>query len=748
MGSEILVLSALTGVVVLAVVSMHVVGRRAARTVDRVNDLLERNEARFQAMVRDSSDIMAIVDAYGQLTYTSPATERILGLDSESLVGMNTFDLIHPEDRPRFLRAFESAKAHGDAAESVEFRMHHADGGWRTIEAMSTNLLHDPAIEGLVVSARDVTDRRRAEAELREAQERFRSAFEHAPIGMALMTLDGKLFRVNRAMVQILGRSTEDLLRAGIRDLVHADDLEACAEVLGRLLSEEVPSWQLELRYVHHDGHPVWVALSTSIVRDVNANPLYFVLQLEDITERKANGEALAHQAIHDPLTGLPNRMLFVDRLGRELSRAATMRQRIAVLFLDLDRFKVVNDSLGHSAGDRLLVAVADRLSGAMHPDDVVARFGGDEFVVMCQNVTSGEVAELTAERLSSVIAKPFALVEGEVFVTASIGIAVSDGQNETPETLLRNADAAMYRAKENGRDRAEFFDAPTHHRAVDDLRTDSALHRAIERGELRMHYQPLLELTRGRLIGFEALIRWQHPERGLVPPSEFIPLAEETGLIVPLGMWALEEACRQAAAWHQESSDGTRLSISVNLSPRQLAEPSLPNEVARVLSETRIHPDAVWLEITEATLMRDVESALSALNALRALGLHLSVDDFGTGYSSLAYLERLPVESLKIDRSFVSGVGHRSDSTAITTAIVSLAHGLNLKTIAEGIEQPHQLERLQSMGCELGQGFLLGAPRPPEFYGADPVLALSVRRSAAAATSPRRTDRALPVSA
>ena len=345
MGAEILVLSALAGVFVLAVVSMQVVGRRAARTVDRVNDLLERNEARFQAMVRDSSDIMAIVDAYGQLTYASPATERILGLDPESLVGMNTFDLIHPEDRPRFLRAFESAKAHGDTTESVEFRMHHADGGWRTIEAMSTNLLHDPAIEGLVVSARDVTDRRRAEAELREAQERFRSAFEHAPIGMALMTLDGKLFRVNRAMVHILGRSTEDLLRAGIRDLVHVDDLEACAEVLGRLLSDEVPSCQLELRYVHHDGHPVWVALSTSIVRDVNANPLYFVLQLEDITERKASGEALAHQAIHDPLTGLPNRMLFVDRLGRELSRAAGMHQRVAVLFLDLDRFKVVNRS-------------------------------------------------------------------------------------------------------------------------------------------------------------------------------------------------------------------------------------------------------------------------------------------------------------------------------------------------------------------------------------------------------------------
>ncbi len=729
----VLVLSALSGVVVLALVSMKRVGRRAASTVDRVTELLERNEARFRAMVRDSSDIMAIIDEHGYLTYASPATERILGLDAEALVGTNTFDLIHPEDRPRALHAFEVATSDPDGADRVEFRMNHADGGWRTIEAVSTNLLQDPAIAGLVVSARDVTDRRRAEAELREAQERFRSAFEHAPIGMALMALDGRFFRVNRAMVQILGRSTEELLRTTVRDLTHPDDHEACAEALGRLLSGQAPSWQLELRFIHHDGHPVWVSLSWSLVRDLHGDALYFVCQMEDITERKASGEALAHQAIHDPLTGLPNRTLFVDRLGRELTRATAMHKRMAVLFLDLDRFKVVNDSLGHSAGDRLLVAVADRLSGAMRPDDVVARFGGDEFTVLCQNVTSVETAELIAERIAEVIAKPVPLVEGEVFVTASIGIAMSDGQGDTPETLLRNADAAMYSAKENGRDRVEVFDIPTHHRAVDDLRIGNALHRAIERGELRMHYQPVLDIARGTLTGFEALIRWQHPERGLVPPSEFIPLAEETGLIVPLGAWALEESCRQAMQWHQASSDGIRLSISVNLSPRQLAEPSFPNEVARVLSQTGLYPDSLWLEITETTLMRDVESALSALGALRALGLHLAIDDFGTGYSSMAYLERLPVESLKIDRSFVAGVGRRSDSSAIATAIVSLAHALRLKTVAEGIEQPEQLDWLRSIGCELGQGYLFGPARPAEFYGADPFQSMRVRRRSTA---------------
>jgi diguanylate cyclase (GGDEF)-like protein/PAS domain S-box-containing protein len=600
------------------------------------------------------------------------------------------------------------------------------------MEAVATSLLDDPAVEGVVISARDLTDRRRAEAELREAQERFRSAFEHAPIGMALASLDGRLFRVNRALVQILGRGESELLASSITDLSHPDDRDVYREAMGRLLSGTTASCQLEQRYLDHDGHPVWVSLSASLVRDVNDDPLYVVSQIEDITERKASGEALAHQAIHDPLTGLPNRLAFVQRLGRELTRAEERHERVAVLFLDLDRFKVVNDSLGHSAGDRLLVAVADRISGAMGPTDVVARFGGDEFTIMCLNVTSEETAELVAERLAEEIARPVALMEGEVFVTASVGIALSGSVGDSPETLLRNADAAMYRAKDLGRDRAELFDARTHHRAIDDLRTGNALHRAIERGEMRVYYQPMISLDTGTLFGFEALIRWEHPERGLVPPMEFVPLAEETGLIVPLGTWALEEACRQAVRWHEAAPGQTPLSMSVNLSPRQLAEPALPNEVSRVLHETGVQPSSLWLEITESTLMRDAESAVSALGALRALGLHLSVDDFGTGYSSLAYLERLPVETLKIDRSFIEGVGVRADSTAIVDAIVSLARAFRLTTVAEGIETGEQLRGLRSMGCELGQGFLFGPALPADAYGHDPRLVVRPKPRAA----------------
>jgi diguanylate cyclase (GGDEF)-like protein/PAS domain S-box-containing protein len=710
----------LAAVVTFALAAMRVVGRRASATVERVRDLLDRNEARFQAMVRDSSDIMAIVGAGGELVYASPATEHILGLDTEALVGTSIFDLVHPDDRVRAAGAFDATRT-GRRSDRVEFRLRHADGGWRVMEAMATNLLDDPSVSGLVISARDLTDRRRAEAELREAQERFRSAFEHAPIGMALMAVDGRFVRVNRALVEILGRPGPELVGARVVDLIHPDDLPRLRASIRSLLANEVASAQLEQRYVHHDGHPVWIAVSVSLVRDLQGSALYFVCQMEDVTERRASGEALAHQAIHDPLTGLPNRLQFVERLERELARAAVNHERIAVLFLDLDHFKVVNDSLGHSAGDRLLVAVADRLNASVRPDDIVARFGGDEFTVICTNVRSEEMAELVGERLIATLSTPVALVEGEVFVTASVGIALSSGDNDTSEMLLRNADAAMYRAKELGRRRCELFDARTRHHAVDSLRTGNALHGAIERGEMRVYYQPVVRLSDGGLHGFEALVRWEHPRRGLVPPAEFIPVAEETGLIVPLGTWVLREACTQLARWHDTARGGEHLTMSVNLSPRQLAEPGLPGEFASVLHETAVRADSVWLEITETTLMRDPASAVDVLDALRVLGLHLAVDDFGSGYSSLAYLERLPVEALKIDRAFVEGIGQREDRGAIATAIVSLARALRLRTVAEGIETADQLGGLQALGCELGQGYLFGAARPAESFGGDP---------------------------
>ncbi len=702
----------------------HERGQRHA--LEEAATRLRQSEGRLQALVRNSSDMIAIIDVRGMFTYVSPAAERLFGRPIDELLGGSPFPFIHPDDRDAVIATFTQAQDRPGEGDPVEFRVQLGDSTWRMLEAVANNLLDDPAIAGLVVNARDATERHRAERELRDAQERFRSAFEHAPIGMALSAIDGRFFRVNRALARMLGRAEDELLGASMLGLTHPDDRPQLVEATDRLLAGDVGTYQVEMRYLHVDGRAVWVGVSVSLVRDVAGQPLYMVSQAEDITERKASGERLAHQAIHDPLTGLPNRLLFVDRLRRALHDVDPQLHggigpppgHVAVLFLDLDHFKVVNDSLGHSAGDRLLVAVADRLRAAIRPDDTVARFGGDEFTVLCTGVPDVTTARELAERVAAAVCRPVQLAEGEVYVTASIGIALSGGELETPETLLRNADSAMYGAKDHGRSRAELFDTGSHDRAITTLRTGNELHRALERSELRLHYQPIVSLETGRITGFEALMRWEHPERGMVRPDEFIPLAEETGLIVPMGRWALQEACRQVAWWH---SRGALLTMSVNLSPRQLTESTLTDDFADILRRSKVDPDAIWLEITESTLMRDAESAVTTLGKLRALGVHLSVDDFGTGYSSMTYLKRFPVEALKVDRSFVDGLGEESGDTAICTAVVSLAHALGLRAVAEGVETAGQVAVLRQLGCEMAQGYLFGRPEPAASYGEHP---------------------------
>jgi diguanylate cyclase (GGDEF)-like protein/PAS domain S-box-containing protein len=688
--------------------------RAARRAVSDATVAVRRSEARLQALVRNSHDVIAIFHRDGRCVFASPSAERGLGRTVERLLAAPPFDFVHAEDRATVLSTFTAIGNHpGSVSSPFEFRVVHDDGTWHTLEAVATNLTDDPAVEGIVLNARDVTERRWAEAELREAQERFRSAFEHAPIGMALAGIDGELFRVNRALARMLGRAEDELLGVSVLDLTHPDDQATMRAHLDKLVVGEIPTYRIEQRYLHTDGREVWTAISASLVRDSVGTPMYVVHQIEDVTARRRDGERLAHQAIHDPLTGLPNRLLFVDRLRRAL--AEDPHGRTAVLFLDLDHFKVINDSLGHSAGDRLLVTIADRLRNAVRPHDTVARFGGDEFTVLCRDVPDERVAAEIAERIASAVSKPVHLSEGEVYVTISAGIALSGGDMETPETLLRNADAAMYGAKERGRARFEMYAAASRDQAVTHLRTGSELRRALELGELRVFYQPILNLETARISGFEALVRWEHPERGLVGPDQFIPLAEETGLVVPIGSWVLEQACRQAAQWH---ADGAPVSISVNLSPRQLAEPTLPATIAAVLDRSGVDPTRVWLEITESTLMRDAESAVSMLHALRSLGVRLAVDDFGTGYSSMTYLKRFPVDSLKVDRSFVDGLGREPEATAICTAVVSLAHALGMGAVAEGVETPEQLAALRALGCEHAQGYLFGRPAPAERFG------------------------------
>ncbi len=539
---------------------------------------------------------------------------------------------------------------------------------------------------------------RRSELALADAEERFRGSFEHAPIGMALATCDGVLVRVNQSFGDIVGHDPADMTGMAIRQLTHQEDWETNAAEIASLRDGETDSYQLEKRYIHADGHEVWVSVSSSCVRDENGRPSYMIGQIEDITERRQMRERLAHDAVHDLLTGLPNRSLFMDRLEQSLHRAQRGGQQVALYFLDLDRFKLINDSLGHEVGDRLLRRVADRLSRTVRKADTLARFGGDEFTVLCEVKDQDEAVEI-ARRLSTSMDQPLASADGEMFVSMSIGLALSGSGAESGPELLRNADVAMYRAKASGPSHIVIYREDEAADTVRRLRTSNELHRALERNELELHYQPQVDLHTKTMVGIEALARWRHPTRGLLLPGEFIPLAEDSGLIVPLGAWVVTEACRQTAEWNsgrgRAGQEDIRLNVSVNVSAQQIADPSFPREVAAALDASGLSPDKLWLEITESTLMGNGDLVISTMNALKDLGIHLEIDDFGTGYSSLSYLKRLPIETLKIDRSFIDELDTNAEDIAIVRAIIALGDALGLSVLAEGVERWSQAAQL-----------------------------------------------------
>jgi len=451
-----------------------------------------------------------------------------------------------------------------------------------------------------------------------------------------------------------------------------------------------------------------WLLLARGLIVTVLVTALVEVLQRR---RRYASALELAHQAVHDALTGLPNRLQVADRLEQALARAGRTGSDVTVLFIDLDRFKLINDGRGHAAGDELLVAVADRLRRVVRSGDVVARFGGDEFVVVCEDQTAALEASLVAGRILDALREPVMVDGQEIFLSASIGIAMADGTG-SPESLLRDADAAMYRAKEKGRARCEFFDATMRTEALDHLETQSALHRALERDELRVFYQPVVDLDSGAVAGVEALVRWQHPQHGLVSPASFIPLAEETGLIVPIGAWVLDQATAQLSRW-RERSWGRALTVNVNLSARQLRQPDLIPALMSALLESGTDPALLCLELTETTFMEDARSHREVLAGIQDLGVRLAIDDFGTGYSSLTYLKRLPVSVLKVDQVFVRGLGQDASDTAIVKSVIDLAHALGLVVVAEGVEDGDQVAHLRKLGCDLAQGYFFARPQP-----------------------------------
>jgi diguanylate cyclase (GGDEF)-like protein/PAS domain S-box-containing protein len=550
--------------------------------------------------------------------------------------------------------------------------------------------------------------------EMRDSESRFHSAFTHSAIGMALVSTEGKLLQANAALCVMLGFSESELLSADIGALTQPDDAEKLKRDLGHLVDGVISTVHMELRGRHKQDFDVWLSLNVSFFQDWNSRSRCLIFQVQDITHRRRAEAQLYHAAYHDTLTELPNRSHFNEQLRRAIAVVQHHPTRIfAVLFLDCDRFKVVNDSLGHKKGDELLVNVARRLQANLRPTDLIARLGGDEFAILVEDVRrETEVIEL-AERLQSSLRAPVRLGNTEVTTSVSIGITLSSIGYDDPEEILRDADIAMYKAKSQGRAQHALFDLTLHDKVSEQLRLEGELRRAVEQGQLRLFYQPLYSLKTRRLKGFEALVRWQHPERGLLSPGAFVPLAEETGLIVALGNWVLQEACRQLCEWESASGIVGALEMNVNVCGMQLAQSNFVGQVARVLRTTGAGPDQVNLEITESMLMENMVSAVPTLNRLRELGVKLSIDDFGTGYSSLSHLHSLPIDTLKIDRSFVQRLTDNEQGAEIVRTIVTLGKALGKQVLAEGIETEAQLRRLQELECELGQGYLFAKPLP-----------------------------------
>jgi diguanylate cyclase (GGDEF)-like protein/PAS domain S-box-containing protein len=541
-------------------------------------------------------------------------------------------------------------------------------------------------------------------AELREREERYRALVQNSSDAITITDAQLKVQYQSPSIERIFGYRPLEVLNRSLSELIHEDDRTAMQTLFDNMAGRPGATAHLEARWLHQNG--TWRHAEMAISNLLEEPAVRgLVINTRDITDRKALEEQLEHQAFHDSLTGIANRALFKDRLQQSLARAARRQEKPAVLFLDLDGFKSINDSLGHASGDELLAAVAGRLRPYVRTGDTMARLGGDEFAILLEDTEGLSAPIAVAERIIQAMKEPFALGEQDVVISASVGIA--GFVQETPDELLRNADIAMYMAKTAGKGRYDVFKPAMHEAVITQLHLEADLKRAVDRGEFFLVYQPLVSLTSLRPTGVEALVRWRHPERGLVMPMTFIPLAEKTGGIVAIGRWVLREACRQMQEWRQRYPD---LELSVNLSGRQMRDPGLVGDVEAALRDSGMPAYALTLEMTESVLMDDIESALRTLRALKALGLHLAIDDFGTGYSSLSYLGKFPVDSLKIDRSFVSGPG-ASDNQALVATILEMGRSLKLEVVAEGIERPEELAELQRLRCQTGQGYYFAKP-------------------------------------
>ena len=692
-----------------------------------------RDEERLRRGFEHAADALFVHDPEGRIVDANRRACESLGYARGDLVGMNVSD-VEEGVAPGALAELWGAVEAGEEI-PVEGMHRRRDGTTFPVE-VRVGVFESEGRALMLASARNVAERAEAERALAKSERLFRQLFENSVDALFLHDEEGRIVDCNSEACRSLGYEREELLRLGVRDfavdvLSDEEREERRDDTPWRRALRAEPGVSVRFHHNHHrrkDGSTFPVEVG---VGGVDYGGVRLILaSARDLTERVELEGRLTHMALHDPLTGLPNRALLRERLEHALERASGGGARgdvlVAVLMVDLDDFKVVNDSLGHGLGDRLLVGAAKRLAGCLRPGDTVARLGGDEFVVLLEDVRDPADAVAVADRIGEGLEETFELGGHGLAVTASVGISLScPGDRRDPflraEDLLRDADVAMYASKKGGKGRHRVFDPGMGEKARERLRLETDLRRALERGEFVVHYQPKVALDTGEVEGFEALVRWEHPKLGLLPPGGFVPLAEETGLIVPLGMWVLEEACSWVAKRRAGVLGGSAPpTVSVNLSPRQFRDPGLVGEVGRVLRRTGLEAEVLTLEITEGVVADDVDAAVSRLGELKALGVRLAVDDFGTGYSSMNYLRRFPVDVLKIDRSFVAGLGEDPEAEAIVGAVRELARALGLGVVAEGVETAEQLEKLRGMGDgrvsgDLAQGYHFARPLPAE---------------------------------
>jgi len=686
------------------------------RSVGTVQDITERVLAE-QALRRSEERLHVIYDASpviisvsrledGQFLEVNPTFLRIGGWTREEVVGRTSFDVgvwVEPRDREKII---EGVRAHG-AVRDLEISFRIKSGEVRQL-LCSVELIRLEQGACLLLVAQDITERKKAETQM----QKLSRALEQTADAVLITDRDGVIEYVNPAFERVSGYTSAEtvgrqpnLLKSGRQGPGFHENLWKT------ILAGEVFNDVLINR--RKDGSLYYEEKTITPIKDADGRVTHFVATGKDITERMQTQERLAFMAQHDPLTELPNRALLLDRLKQSLAGARWRERRVGVLFVDLDRFKTINDTLGHEVGDRLLQQLAERFQRSVRDGDTVARFGGDEFVILLDDVASEDDVAGVAQKVLQALTPPFQVDGQTLYVTASIGVSLFPNDGENASTLLRNADIAMYRAKELGKNTYQFYSADMSSRAFERLTLESNLRRALEQGEFRLYYQPQVDVTTGAIVGVEALLRWQHPEFGLVMPNEFIPLLEETGLIVPTGAWILDTACAQLAAWHAQG--WPRLRLAVNLSPRQFQTQNLTTVVKQAVDRLDGDPGRLELEITEGMLLRHVPITAETLEALHLLGVRMAIDDFGTGYSSLSYLRRLPIDTLKIDRMFVRDIPHDPDDSAITVAIIALVQSMKLEMIAEGVENTAQRDFLHARGCNVMQGFLFSRPLPAE---------------------------------